>query len=76
VRHLWLLLVFDIRIVTNKYNGDNVTLKHHKPGHHQQFTEAETIEFNRKREEDASTWSKIDRMTIDKQTNFVETWDE
>lgn len=41
-----------------------------------QFTSAEKIEFEAHRKETESTWSKIDRATIDKDSEFVESWDE
>lgn len=41
-----------------------------------QFTAAEKKEFEASRKETESTWSKIDRVTIDKQCAPSEVWDD
>lgn len=47
-----------------------------KPKQINQFTDAERKEFEAKRKEGESTWSKIDRATIDKQCENKEVWEE
>lgn len=40
-----------------------------------QFTDAERKAFEKQRKANESTWSKIDRATINSQTQFKETWE-
>jgi alpha-D-ribose 1-methylphosphonate 5-triphosphate diphosphatase PhnM len=41
-----------------------------------QFTDAEREQFEAKRKENESTWSKIDRATIDRQCDTKEVWED
>jgi hypothetical protein len=41
-----------------------------------QFTDAEQKIFEAQRKANETTWSKIDRATIDKDSEFKEVWDQ
>ena len=57
-------------------NTGHLTGKPKKKPAINEYTEVEAAEFNKRRKEGESTWSKIDRATIDRQCNTVEWWDE
>ena len=57
-------------------NTGHLTGKPKKKPTINEYTAAEQEEFESRRKEGESTWSKIDRVTIDRQCNMVEWWDE
>ena len=55
---------------------DFETSKPKKKGKINQFTDAERKKFEAERKENETTWSKIDRATIDKESEFKEVWED
>ena len=57
-------------------NTGHLTGKPKKKPTINEYTAAERDEFENRRKEDESTWSKIDRATIDKESEFKEVWED